>query len=194
MAPLPTQIGNTALIGSNRLEGNALPTWHCVLEENQTHSTPGVPWAWGTLGSGLLGHRLARQKGIILDPHGLPTEQKPADSEEPLFSAESQRRPSRQSAFSGCLLAKAPESPELAWSGAKSYRTAPRTVLTRGLVRPLSVGKGLKSGNLSPPGGNRKPLAPGHPEQLQAKSGPSTLGTNKSGLSSTLLPSTEEVH
>lgn len=78
MAPLPNQIGNTALIGSNRLEGNALPTWHCVLEENQTHSTPGVPWAWSTLGSGLLGHRLARQKGIILDPHGLPTEQKPA--------------------------------------------------------------------------------------------------------------------
>lgn len=27
-------------------------------------------------------------------------------------------------------------------------------------------------------------MAPGHPEQLQAKSGPSTLGTNKSGLSS----------
>lgn len=86
--------------------------------------------------------------------------------------------------FPGGLLAKAPESPELAWSGAKSYREALRTVFTQGLVRHLSVGKGLKSGNLSPPGGNRKPLAPGHPEQLQAKSGPSTLRTNKSGLSS----------
>lgn len=86
--------------------------------------------------------------------------------------------------FPGALLAKAPESPELAWSGAKSYREALKTVFTRGLVKHLSVGKGLKSGNLSPPGGNRKPLAPGHPEQLQAKSGPSTLGTNKSGLSS----------
>lgn len=86
--------------------------------------------------------------------------------------------------FPGGLLAKAPESPELAWSGAKSYGAALRTVLTLGLVRHLSVVKGLKSGNLSPPGGNRKPLAPGHPEQLQAKSGPSTLGTNKSSLSS----------
>lgn len=176
------------------MEGNALPTWHCVLEENQTHSTPGVPWAWSTLGSGLLGHRLARQKGIILDPHGLPTEQKPADSEEPLFSAESQRRPSRQSAFFRVPVGQGPRESRAGLVWGKVIQNGPRTVLTRGLVRHLSVGKGLKSGNLSPPGGNRKPLAPGHPEQLQAKSGPSTLGTNKSGLSSTLLPSTEEVH
>lgn len=32
-------------------------------------------------------------------PHCLPIGQKPADCEEPLFSSESQRRPSRQSAF-----------------------------------------------------------------------------------------------
>lgn len=38
-------------------------------------------------------------------------------------------------------MAKAPESPELAWSGAKSYREALKTVFTRGLVKYLSVGK-----------------------------------------------------
>lgn len=95
--------------------------------------------------------------------------------------------------FPGGLLAKAPESPELAWSGAQSYRAALRTVLTQGLVRHVSVGKGLKSGATRP-----LQEATGNPwlqaTQNNSKPNPVPPLWEQTKVASPLLPSSEEVH
>lgn len=72
---------------------------------------PEVPLAQSLLRYALLQHSLAGWKGQHSGrppPHHLPKGQKPAHSEQPLFSAESQRRPSRQRVFSGWPVGQGP--------------------------------------------------------------------------------------